>query len=40
MEEIIKEINIMKMDMVVLTEMKRRELQVKHWEITYTFSVG
>jgi len=37
MEEIIREINIMKMDVVVLTETKRRKQEAKHWEITYTF---
>jgi len=39
MVEIIREINIVKMDVIVLTETKRREREVKHWEITYTFSV-
>ena len=40
MEEIIKEINIMKMDVVILIATKRREREVKHWEIVYTFSAG
>jgi hypothetical protein len=41
MEEITREINIMKRDVVVLTETKKkREQEVKHWEMIYTFSVG
>ena len=30
MEDIIREINIMKMDAIVLTETKRREQELKH----------
>jgi hypothetical protein len=40
MEEITREINTMKMDVVGLTETKRREQEVKQWETTYTFSAG
>ena len=46
MEEILKEINIMKMDVVVLTKQnkkhtqKKQKQEVKNWEITYTFSAG
>jgi len=36
MEEIIREINTMNMDVVVLTETKRRKQEAKHWEIIYT----
>jgi hypothetical protein len=35
MEEIIREMNIMKMDVVVLTETKN---EGKQWEILYLFS--
>ena len=48
MEEIIREINIKKIDVVVLTEAKKKKKKrkekgeegVKDWEIIYTFSSG
>ena len=47
MEEIIREINIKKIDVVVLTEAKKKKKRkekgeegVKDWEIIYTFSAG
>jgi hypothetical protein len=40
MEEIIREISIMQMDVVVLTETKRREQEVRQREIIYSFSAG
>jgi exonuclease III len=39
-EEIIREINIMKMDVVVLTETKKKEQEMKHWKIMNLFSGG
>jgi hypothetical protein len=39
MEEIIREINVMKMDVVVLTETKRRAQEAKHWETIHKFSL-
>jgi len=39
MKEIIREINIMYMDVKVLTQTKK-EREIKHWEILYTFSVA
>jgi exonuclease III len=36
-EEIIREVSTMKMDVVDLTETKRRKQEVKCWEIIYTF---
>ena len=41
MEEIVREIDIMKMDVVVLTETKKkREQDVKLGKIIYTFLAG
>jgi len=40
MEYIIREIYIMKMDVVVLTETKRREQEVKHWKLYIPFQRG
>jgi hypothetical protein len=40
MEEIIREINLMNMDVIVLTETKRKEQEMKHWEIIYTFTAA
>jgi hypothetical protein len=40
MEEVIREINIMEMDVIVLTETERREQEMKHWEILCSLFSG
>jgi exonuclease III len=39
-EEIIREIDITKIDVVVLTETKRRKQEVKHRKTVYTILAG